>query len=114
MIHSMEIELLVVEHCANDRAASELLRTALAGLGMQSDAFHTTVIADEEQAQRRGFTGSPTFLIDSIDPFLPPRQQTGLSCRIYRGPDTASGLPTVAGLCDALAAASARANTHQR
>lgn len=67
MIHSMEIELLVVEHCANDRAASELLRTALAGLGMRSDAFHTTVIADEEQAHRRGFTGSPTFLIGSCE-----------------------------------------------
>jgi hypothetical protein len=29
-------------------------------------------------------TGSPTLLIDGIDPFAAPGLRTGMSCRIYR------------------------------
>jgi len=43
-----------------------------------------TVIADERQAQQRRFVGSPTFLIDGVDPFAYPGLPVGMSCRIYR------------------------------
>ena len=65
--------------------------------------MRVTVIADERQAQQRRFAGSPTFLIDGVDPFTEPGRPTGMSCRNYR--DTAghgSNLPTLAELIRAI------------
>jgi Alkylmercury lyase len=54
------------------------------------------VISDEGEAARWGMRGSPTLLIDGVDPFAEPGQRASLSCRLYRGDDgRASGAPTV-------------------
>lgn len=50
--------------------------------------------------------GSPTLLVDWVDPFAAPRAPVSLSCRIYRDPDgRASGAPSVAALGRVLAEA---------
>ncbi|QUW85430.1 hypothetical protein SMIR_40825 (plasmid) [Streptomyces mirabilis] len=105
----MNIELLVVADCPHEPAAADLLRAALSGLGLPPEGFRTTVITNEQEAMRRAFTGSPTFLINGIDPFAEPDRPVGLSCRIYRHDGIASGLPQPEALIDALTCTAAHA-----
>jgi len=66
------------------------------------------VIATEDDAARGGMHGSPTILIDGLDPFAGPGQAASLSCRLYRDSDGRSGgAPSVSQLRDALTTAAA-------
>lgn len=47
-----------------------------------------------EAAQRVGFRGSPTILVDGRDPFASGDEPVGLSCRVYATPDGPAGAPT--------------------
>jgi hypothetical protein len=99
----MDVELLVVPDCPSEAPAAALLRSALTLAGLTSERFVVTVIADQQAASRRGFAGSPTFLINGSDPFVGSEQPSGLTCRLYRRPDgRASGLPDPRDLRDAL------------
>jgi hypothetical protein len=89
----MDVELLVVSDCPGAAPAREMLRAALIHAGLPGVEVRVTVIADERQAQQRRFVGSPTFLIDGVDPFADPGLPVGMSCRIYR--DAASYGSTV-------------------
>ena len=44
-------------------------------------AVSCQVIATEDEAARSGMHGSPTILIDGIDPFAEPGQPASVSCR---------------------------------
>ncbi|MFJ5924531.1 pentapeptide repeat-containing protein [Kitasatospora sp. NPDC092948] len=67
-------------------------------------------VADEAEAARLGMYGSPTVLIDGVDPFAPPGAEPSLSCRLYWHPDgTMSGLPDADALRRALAGKAAPA-----
>ena len=70
---TMDVELLVVPDCPNETAAVQLLSTALADLGLPDTGFQVTMVTSESQVAQRGFTGSPTFLIDGIYLFRPTR-----------------------------------------
>lgn len=48
-----------------------------------------------EEAERLGFHGSPSILVDGVDPFARPDAGVGLSCRIYSTPEGLAGAPTV-------------------
>ena len=48
------------------------------------------------------FTGSPTILINGIDPFAQPQQTPGLACRLYPTPDGPAGVPSLPELRRAL------------
>lgn len=56
-----------------------------------------------EEAERMGFHGSPSILVDGIDIFAEPDAGVGLSCRVYRTPDGPAGAPTIEQLRTALA-----------
>lgn len=43
-------------------------------------------MTDEAEAERSGFTSSPTVRIDGRDPSAEPDARPSLSCRIYRTP----------------------------
>jgi hypothetical protein len=49
------------------------------------------VIEAEAEAVRAGMHGSPTLLIDGVDPFAEPRARPSLSCRLYRDPAGRTG-----------------------
>ena len=53
----------------------------LAALIARSEPGDRCSIGDEDQAARRGMHGSPTILIDGIDPFAVPGQPASVSCR---------------------------------
>ena len=66
-------------------------------------ASHHRVTTPEE-ADRVGFRGSPSVLVDEVDPFADPDAPVGLSCRVYHTPDGMTGSPTLEQLRRALAA----------
>ncbi len=51
-----------------------------------------------EKAEAVGFRGSPTILIDGVDPFSDPTAPVGLACRIYFTDAGHEGAPSVAQL----------------
>ncbi len=55
-----------------------------------------------EDAERLGFIGSPTVLIDGSDPFAAPGSPVGLACRLYVTPEGLAGSPTVDQLAEVL------------
>lgn len=82
---TIDVELLVVGDCPHESEAADLVRRALDDVGLCSTPFTTRVIRDLTEAERAGFVGSPTILINGADPFrLRPGSQPALACRMYR------------------------------
>ena len=82
----------------------------MAALGGHLDAVvHRREIASEREAAQAGMHGSPTLLIDGVDPFSAPGQPPSLSCRLYRdATGQAEGAPSVEAMRRALEHASVR------
>jgi hypothetical protein len=59
-------------------------------------------IRDEAEAERVGFPGSPTVLVDGVDPFADPTAPVGFACRVYTTSGGQEGAPSVEQLCDVL------------
>lgn len=97
----MDIELLVIPDCPHVDAASELIATALADTRVKATVTRT-IVDSQRQAQQRGFSGSPTILLDGLDPFARPDAPVSLSCRLYSGPEGLQGLPALRDLRQAL------------
>ena len=93
----MRIDVLTVPDCPNAPVLLERLEHVLHG---RADTHvHHRVIADLDQAKRFGMHGSPTALIDGLDPFATPGTSPSMSCRLYRDQDGhASGAPSTADL----------------
>jgi hypothetical protein len=99
----MRITILAVPDCPNAPVAAGRITAALAGRPASVELVEVTGEAD---AARLGMTGSPTILLDGVDPFAAAGAALSVSCRIYRGPDgAADGAPTVQDLAAALSAA---------
>jgi hypothetical protein len=98
----MRVELLVVPDCPNEVAAHEVVAQAAALAEVVDLDVTITVIDSDEEAQRRGFAGSPTFLIEGIDPFAVPGAPTGVACPVYPTAGGLSGTPDVFALREAL------------
>lgn len=60
------------------------------------------LIESPEDAERRQFRGSPTILVDGVDPFAQGTLPIGMACRLYRTEDGVQGSPSVAQLRAAL------------
>ncbi|RFC76530.1 hypothetical protein [Streptomyces sp. AcE210] len=101
----MDIEILVVPECPNATPAAEQLQQAPNGLGLSSTTFSTRVISDQAEAERAGFMGSSTFVVNGRDPFAEPGRPAGLTCRVYRTSEGLRGLPGLLQLRAALARA---------
>jgi len=98
------VELLVVPNCPNEAIARDVLGVALEQASVEA-AVTVTVIESDDEAQRRRFVGSPTFLIDGVDPFSGAGAPGGLTCRLYETVDGLAAVPTVGSLRDALSRA---------
>jgi glutaredoxin len=88
----MEITLLYFDECPHWPEADAML-TRLARERTEVSVTCHTVDTDAE-AQRLGFRGSPTILIDGIDPWVQDDAPIGLSCRVYMTPVGVRGTPT--------------------
>lgn len=86
----MEIKLQYFEDCPNWRVADARLRQALDEMGLGDQLVHRQRVETPEEAAAVGFGGSPTILIDGVDPFGPAA--AGFTCRVYEG-DAAPTVP---------------------
>ncbi|RSM87425.1 alkylmercury lyase [Kibdelosporangium aridum] len=97
----MEIRLLHVPDCPS----MALLTTRLSELvaGRQDVDIESLEVDDDDRAATLGMTGSPTILIDGVDPFGEPERSPSVSCRLYRDEEgRLSGVPSAAMLRNAL------------
>ena len=77
------LELLWWEGCPSTERALSDLREALADAEVR-----TREVKTDEQAAELGFAGSPTILIDGVDPVPPESDEPArLACRVYRRRD---------------------------
>jgi hypothetical protein len=101
----MELTLLTVPACPNAAAFEDRLAAALTGY--PGAVVRRREVADQREAANAGMHGSPTLLIDGLDPFAAPDELPSLSCRLYRDEaGRTSGAPSVQALRQALAATS--------
>jgi hypothetical protein len=98
----VRLEVLHVPDCPN-------LPPMLARLEEVTDLpVVTRIVASEPEAAQLGMAGSPTLLIDGVDPFAASGAcDYGVSCRLYRDPEGhLVAAPSVEQLRDAIGAAS--------
>ena len=86
-----QVTVQYFDGCPNWELADQRLRALQDELDL-TIAYHRVETAAE--AERVGFHGSPTLLIDDIDPFASDDDPAGLACRVYDTPDGVQGAPT--------------------
>ena len=85
----MKITIQYFEGCANWRAARAAVVKAA------PEALVTLqVVETDDDARRAGFRGSPTILVDGVDPWADPDAPVGLACRVFRTERGLAGLPS--------------------
>ncbi len=89
----MTITLQYFDGCPNWEIAATRLRNVVDRLGLDTD-IDLQLVDSPDAADRLGFRGSPTVLIDGLDPFADPLAPVGLSCRIYDTEDGRAGAPS--------------------
>lgn len=88
------IQLLFVDDCPNLAATQAALYTALRRLGMP-ESVELRRVDTQQEAERLGMRGSPTVLIDGVDPFAAENAPAALSCRVFPAAQGGSAAPTV-------------------
>jgi hypothetical protein len=92
----MLLTVLSVPECPNVEVLLDRLREVLPG---HAADLNVIVVEDDERARAWGMAGSPTLLVDGVDPFAVAGGEASVSCRLYRGADcTVGGAPPVADL----------------
>jgi hypothetical protein len=81
----MKITVLHVPGCPSMTPLSQHLVDAL--VDRDDVEVEDQVVTDQQQAAALHMTGSPTLLVDGVDPFAEPGQQPSISCRLYADDD---------------------------
>lgn len=97
----MKIELLYIDDCPSWEAGLTNLQTALSEENL-SASIEMVNVADDDDATRLKFLGSPHFRVDGHDLWHEERENYSLSCRVYPTPEGIKGFPTVAMLREQL------------
>ena len=94
--------LLYFDDCPNWQTTESLLTRLRPEYGFSLQRQRVATVLEAEQI---GFRGSPTVLIDDLDPWAEPNAPVGMACRLYRSPGGLIGSPTEEMLRHALDAA---------
>lgn len=95
----MNVELQYIADCPHWRVIDARLSALRPKLGF---TLNLRVVTTPEEAMRIGFRGSPTILVDGVDPFATGDEPVGLACRIYSTPGGLAGSPTAEQLLKAI------------
>lgn len=98
----VEVRLLYFDGCPHWSVAEERLRLALASMGSGGQAIERVLVETPEDAERLGFIGSPTVVVNGRDPFAKGGEQSALACRVYSTPQGPAGSPTIEQLVEVL------------
>jgi hypothetical protein len=97
----MDITLQYFTGCPSWKVADDRLASLVAE---RPDVTVThRLVETAEEAERVGFRGSPSILVDGVDLFADAAPAVGLACRVYQTPDGLAGSPTLEQLRTALA-----------
>ncbi|MDP8958112.1 MAG: thioredoxin family protein [Actinomycetota bacterium] len=96
-----EIILQYFDGCPNWETTARYVATLIDG-GLDATIDYEVIDSYEKAVQRR-FPGSPTVLINGVDPFAKPNAEPGLACRIYDTETGPAGSPTIGQLRKAIA-----------
>ena len=96
----MDITLLYFDDCPNWKIVDERLAVIAADRPDLTVSHH--LVETLEEAERVGFHGSPSILVDGVDVFAEPDAGVGMSCRVFHTPAGLAGAPTVEQLRTAL------------
>lgn len=91
--------------CPNLELARTRVSQAVARLATAAPEVRVQEIHDEAEAERTGFHGSPTVLVDGVDPFTGADCPVSFSCRMYPHDGGADGAPSIEELMVAMAGA---------
>jgi len=98
----MRITVQYFDGCPHWKLADRRLANVLRELNGDHFTIEYQLIDSPEMAERVGFHGSPTILIDGHDPFATGTEPIGMSCRVFRTEHGAQGAPTEAQLREVL------------
>lgn len=92
----MKVTIEYFDGCPHWELANHRLKNVL---GQRRDVeVEYERIESPEDAERVGFHGSPTILIDGHDPFLTGDEPVGLTCRVFQTDRGREGSPSEAQL----------------
>jgi hypothetical protein len=94
-----DVTLHYFDGCPNWELADRRLRSLEDEFGFK---LGYEKVETPEQAERLGFAGSPTVLVNGVDPFATGDVPTGLACRVYATPEGPQGSPSFEQLRDVL------------
>ncbi len=97
----MKITIRYFDGCPHWQMADGRLKEAVASKRLDAQIDYELVSTPEE-AERLRFGGSPTILIDGVDPFPAEEGVQGLTCRVYRTEAGLEGSPSMDQLVAAL------------
>lgn len=97
----MSVTIRFLDGCPSWQRVRERLRAAAREVDVELDV-RLEPVETLEEAQRLGFPGSPTILLEGVDPFARPGAVPALACRLYATPTGSAELPTVDQLATAL------------
>ena len=98
----MKLTLLYTADCPHGTTVDARLRAALAVAGRADADISYVPVRSQPEAERLGFRGSPTVLVDGVDLFPGDAAPPGLACRLYGTSSRPSGSPSTAELLAAL------------
>ncbi|MEJ7649917.1 MAG: hypothetical protein WKF57_12935 [Nakamurella sp.] len=88
------LELLIVPGCPHELDAAAAFQHALLAAGLSDATFDIVLIDSPQQAEERGFAGSPSFHLDGHDILPDAGAPNALACRLYRSASgTLTGVP---------------------
>ena len=98
-----EVRIRYFEGCPSWEITQARLREVLRSPGIDEDvSIVLEQIKSDHQARALRFTGSPTVLLDGVDPFAGEQTVFGLACRVYQTEAGLEGSPSVDQLRKAL------------
>ena len=100
----MDVSLVYFDGCPSYKVTLEDLGSITEEIGWDG-TVEMVLVSSEEEAERTGFRGSPTVLVDGNDPFFDADTPLGLACRLYLTESGLRGTPSRTMLLDALKSA---------
>lgn len=97
----MEVVVLHVEGCPNVELAESRLKLAAERLDLDVQ-MRREQVKSLTQAEKLGFGGSPTLLVNGVDLLPQHPGAPGLACRLYRTRRGVEGAPSLADLEEAI------------
>ena len=89
----VEITLQYFDGCPNWSIAADRLATIASE--RPGITLHHRLVETLYEAESIGFRGSPSILVDGVDPLADPSAPVGLACRVYMTPAGLAGAPTL-------------------